>query len=349
MSRLQTKCVFASAAAHGLLLALLVVSAAFVNPPPKPDDVKFMRIFDAAKITDDETQGGGNPEAPSNVQPPVVQQPIVQQPPAPISEPPTRVPDPPVQKLVEPPPAPVHKREEPKKDVVKDTPKPPKPKPVDTAKVIKKPDGKKPIHDTKDTKEVTKVEPPKSEKPKIEVNLQVKKATPDPDAQRKREQAIREAKEEKERQEADRRAEIRRQMALVEEANRAQRERQNALAGIVGKLGGTHSTNVEMPPGPGNAAFINYADAIWTRYYQAWQTPDGRDIRTPVKVEIVVARDGRILSANIIRSSGDSALDRSVRQALDRVSKLPPFPEESKDSQRSFKINFELKSKHQFG
>jgi TonB family protein len=63
----------------------------------------------------------------------------------------------------------------------------------------------------------------------------------------------------------------------------------------------------------------------------------------------VVARDGRILSSSVIRASGDAQLDKSVRQALDRVTKLPAFPEGAKDAQRTFRINFELKSKRQFG
>src|SRR5256885_7306715 len=51
----------------------------------------------------------------------------------------------------------------------------------------------------------------------------------------------------------------------------------SAFTGVVGKVdtGLARTTNVEMP-GPGGEAFINYADVIYTRYYQAWQTPDGR-------------------------------------------------------------------------
>ena len=139
-------------------------------------------------------------------------------------------------------------------------------------------------------------------------------------------------------------------MAAVEQANRDYKQRQAALSGIVGKVdtGLARTTNIEMP-GPGGEAFINYADLIWAKYYREWQRPEDRPVRSPVKVEITVTRDGRIISANITSPSGDAALDKSVRQVLDRVRTLPPFPEGAKDAQRTFNIQFILKSKRQFG
>src|SRR2546430_6946444 len=90
MSRLHTKCVFASLAAHGLLLAILVVGSAFVKPPPKPEPTRFIKLFDASKITDDETQGGGNPNVPSDAMPPPQMIPQFQEPPTRQSEPPAK-------------------------------------------------------------------------------------------------------------------------------------------------------------------------------------------------------------------------------------------------------------------
>jgi colicin import membrane protein len=356
MSRLQTKCVFASTTAHLLLLALLVVSSAFVKPPPKPDNVKFVRIFDASKITDDETQGGGNPNVPSDVQPAPAPPPqaaqVIPQPTAPaIQEPPT--------KLIEPEKKPEPPKHEPKKK------KQPEPTPEPPKKEAKKPETKteaRKIERKADSKKVVPktqlvdhpVETQKPEKPKVQVDLTVKTAKEDPEFQKRKIEREREreraAKEAREREEAARQAEIRAQMELREAVQREYRERQQALGTIVGNVdtGLARTTNVEMP-GPGGEAFINYADLIWSKYYKEWQRPEDHEVRAPVRVEIVVNRDGRIVSANIVKSSGDAALDRSVRQTLERVHSLPAFPEGAKDAQRTFTINFYLKSKRSLG
>jgi TonB family protein len=331
MSRLQRKCVFASFTAHALLLALLVVGSAFMKSPPKPDPVHFVKIFRDSKVTDDETQGGGNPNVPSNVTPQQPAQPPVQPPAQPVvQEPPTKIETPPTPKVerIETPP--------PKRDTRKTTQKPPKR--TETPKVTENPKPTVPKDNPK---------PPKHE---IEVNLNVQTAKADPDVERKKRERERAAKEERLREEKERQAQARARQDAIDQANREYKKTLEALGTIVGKVENKMSTGVAVEmPGPGGEAFINYADFIWTKYYQAWQTPDARDIRNPVKVEIVVAKDGRVISANIIKSSGDSQLDKSVRQALDRVTKLPAFPEGAKDLQRTFRISFELKSKRQFG
>jgi len=327
MSRLQTKCVFASMGAHLLLLAILIVSSAFVKPPANQETVRFVKIFRDSQVTDAETQGGGNPNVSTEITPPPV---------AP-AQPAVQLPDPP---KAEPPP----KKQEPKKQEPKKT-EPPKPEPKKTepTKVVKNQNS--PVIVPK----ANLVDKPDAKK--IEVNLDVvKKATSDPEIQRKKLERERAAKEERDRQEREYQAQVRAQIDAIESAKRERRELVAAVSGAAGKMDTalSRTTNVEMP-GPGGEAFINYADLIYTRYYRAWQTPEGKDVRNPVKVEIVVARDGRVISSRIIRTSGDSQLDGSVRQALDRVTKLPAFPEGAKDVERTFRINFELKSKRQFG
>jgi hypothetical protein len=48
-----------------------------------------------------------------------------------------------------------------------------------------------------------------------------------------------------------------------------------------------------------------------------------------------------VLSAKIIRKTGDAALDRSVQRALDHVKTIgKSFPSGSKDSQRTFTLDF---------
>jgi outer membrane biosynthesis protein TonB len=144
MSRLQRKCMFASVTAHGLLLALLVVSSAFVKAPSKQEPVHFVKIFRDSKVTDDATQGGGNPNVPSDATPspaqPIVQppaQPLVQEPPTKIETPPT----PKVQRVEPTPPKKEPKKTPPKKEPKRnDTPKiTENPKPTVTKDTTKQP------------------------------------------------------------------------------------------------------------------------------------------------------------------------------------------------------------------
>ena len=87
-----------------------------------------------------------------------------------------------------------------------------------------------------------------------------------------------------------------------------------------------------------------------TYYDQAWIDPEEvSDDDATVEVKVVIARDGRVISDSIIKRSGIPALDKSVQNALDRVEKLPPFPEGAKEAQRTFIINFNLKAKRLLG
>jgi len=111
------------------------------------------------------------------------------------------------------------------------------------------------------------------------------------------------------------------------------------------------STTIEAM-GTGGEAYANYSQAIKTIYTEAWLTPDDvTDDAATVRVEVTIARDGRIVSSSVLKRSGISSLDKSVQAALDRVERrrLPPFPEGASDTQRTFKINFNLKTKRSLG
>lgn len=104
------------------------------------------------------------------------------------------------------------------------------------------------------------------------------------------------------------------------------------------------ATQVGMP-GTSSVSYANYKDALATIYYNAWATPDNASSDTAnIKVKITIAADGTVISAEIMTPSGDAAADNSVRQALDRVSSVPPLPDQSK-TQEEFIINFNLKTK----
>jgi TolA protein len=110
-------------------------------------------------------------------------------------------------------------------------------------------------------------------------------------------------------------------------------------------VGFKSGTKVEIS-GPGGEAYANYALMVKMVYEDAWQIPsDLQDEDSTAKVTVTIARSGDVLSARIERRSGNSVLDKSVQRALDRVKFVAKFPEGSKEEQRTFTINFNLKSK----
>jgi TonB family protein len=101
----------------------------------------------------------------------------------------------------------------------------------------------------------------------------------------------------------------------------------------------------------GGEAYANYAQAIKSIYDAAWRDApeDVVDDSLTTEVKVAIARDGRVISARIVTPSGNAALDRSVRRALDRVESVPPFPKGAKETERIYTIYFNLKAKRLLG
>jgi TonB family protein len=114
---------------------------------------------------------------------------------------------------------------------------------------------------------------------------------------------------------------------------------------------GAEKTVVEVPGiGGGGEVFAGYKEAVYTAYYRAWITQDSvADRLAGPEARIVVARDGTIVSAELVSPSGDPALDKSVDRALRAVTKLPPFPAGARDEERTFRIRFNLDAKKASG
>lgn len=103
-------------------------------------------------------------------------------------------------------------------------------------------------------------------------------------------------------------------------------------------------------PGPGGAAYANYAQVVKSIYTQNWIAPDdASDDTATAKVSVTIARDGSVSEAHIIKPSGSAAVDRSVRETLNRVRFIAPFPDGATDDERKFIINFNLKAKRLLG
>jgi TonB family protein len=87
-----------------------------------------------------------------------------------------------------------------------------------------------------------------------------------------------------------------------------------------------------------------------SRYDSAWFLPEGvTDSDASALVSVTIARDGKVISAQITRRSGNREVDRSVQAAIDRVRIAAPLPDNAKESQRTVEINFNVRAKRAIG
>jgi TonB family protein len=142
--------------------------------------------------------------------------------------------------------------------------------------------------------------------------------------------------------------------AEAREAARAEAAYRSQIAKALGKTasglreGFASGTKVEVG-GPGGAAYADYRQFVQAIYDEAWLLPQDTSDDGAAIVSVTIGRSGHVLSSRIVRPSGNSALDRSVQRALDKVKFVRPFPEGSKDEQRTFTIEFNVKEKRLLG
>ena len=97
--------------------------------------------------------------------------------------------------------------------------------------------------------------------------------------------------------------------------------------------------------GGGGPSYANYAQVVKSAYMHAWIEPSGvDDDEATATVSVTIAKEGKVVSARIIQSSGNALIDRAVQATLDRVTFIAPFPDGAKDDERTYRINFNLKA-----
>jgi TonB family protein len=98
--------------------------------------------------------------------------------------------------------------------------------------------------------------------------------------------------------------------------------------------------------GDGGEAAANYRDVVASIYHAAWNQPASlNDDSASVVVSVTIGRDGRVLHHEITKPSGNPVMDRSIENTLDNVTDIAPFPEGSKDAERTYSITFNLSAK----
>lgn len=111
------------------------------------------------------------------------------------------------------------------------------------------------------------------------------------------------------------------------------------------------TTTVELRgPGGRGVPYANFLDAVKKVYSDAWIVPDGvTDDEATATASVTIARDGSVVSARLIRSSGNPLVDASVEAVLRRVTYVVPLPETAREDQRTVTIRFNVKSKRALG
>lgn len=219
------------------------------------------------------------------------------------------------------PPAPVAPPTPPTPTPPKPTPPkptPPKPKPTPPDPVPPKPKPAEPVKPKPKPVKVVKPKP-KPSKPKIKVNLNSTVRRPDTQKIKAQQAAAERA----------RKAEAKRRAALNESLNN-----------LDSKLSGRTSVNVPQ----GRYAAANYESLIRRKYVDATIHPGTISGDPVVKVRLVIARSGNVISARIIGTSGLASWDRAVQKALDRVKRIAPFPAGMSGAKKTFNLNFNSRS-----
>jgi TonB family protein len=122
-----------------------------------------------------------------------------------------------------------------------------------------------------------------------------------------------------------------------------------AAENIGSEVSGT--TAIELKgPGGGGLPYANFLQGVKSAYDRAWIAPDGAaESDAVVAVSVTIGRDGTVILARITNPSGNSAVDRSVQAALDRVRNVPPLPDDAKEDQRTVDIRFNAKARRAMG
>ena len=98
-----------------------------------------------------------------------------------------------------------------------------------------------------------------------------------------------------------------------------------------------------------SSAKTQFASNVYDAYSPNW---DENNLKAPtsadsfdVQAKVIIAKDGKVESANIVKPSGNRLIDESVKKTLDRIKFVQPFEAGAKDKRRTFIIHFNLKPK----
>jgi TonB family protein len=130
--------------------------------------------------------------------------------------------------------------------------------------------------------------------------------------------------------------------------------RSQSIASAIDRISSGASSPVQIQefrgPGGGGIPYAGFNDALISAYMRAWQiSSELAKLNAKVVVSVTIRRDGTVVSSRIQKRSGNTELDDSVQNALDRVTKVGPFPDSVKDAQKVFWLEFDPQLKPMIG
>jgi protein TonB len=128
----------------------------------------------------------------------------------------------------------------------------------------------------------------------------------------------------------------------AQEAQRQRDLRAKAFARAMSAISknASSATEVDMP-GNSSASYANYGAIVVSVYHNAWVAPDNMASETAVvSFSVTISRDGSVISSRVTQSSGEANVDRAVQRMLNRVSFIHAFPDDTKDRERTYNIDF---------
>ena len=137
---------------------------------------------------------------------------------------------------------------------------------------------------------------------------------------------------------------VKAQQEAAERARKANAKRQETLNNSINRLSSNLSGSTTVNAPLGRLAAANYESLIRKKYMDATFHPGAINRDPVVKVRLVIARSGNVLSAQIINNSGVTSWDRAVQKSLDRVKHIAPFPKSISGSKKTFTLNFNSRS-----
>ena len=137
---------------------------------------------------------------------------------------------------------------------------------------------------------------------------------------------------------------VKAQQEAAERARKAYAKRKETLNNSIKRLSSNLSGSTAVNAPLGRLAAANYESLIRKKYMDATFHPGAINRDPVVKVRLVIARSGNVLSAQIINNSGVTSWDRAVQKSLDRVKHIAPFPKSISGSKKTFTLNFNSRS-----
>src|SRR5437016_7309248 len=138
--------------------------------------------------------------------------------------------------------------------------------------------------------------------------------------------------------------------AVPAENDSAEKESKKTIATQTGSGKGTTAGTGRGRAGGSatEAQFGWYGSMLHDRFYSEWVQPTtvtNSGGKNSALVRLRIEKDGRVSSFDIVRPSGNSDLDESVKAIANRVTRVEPLPDGlGKGDHYDVKINFELNS-----